>query len=164
MMHLCCSRNVYSERCFSTGPEYWWHDLQFPVLDFVWGIHWWPVNPPHKGPVTRKMFSFHDVIMQGLNIPGNSNFWQDLRAIYIDWNKKDSSWMHVSTNKLDEWEIGCSIVFTICEISLHFTPVVGFIQGALKKETLFSSLEPCMSLFNSLKCFTTFLNKFASSI
>ena len=25
-------------------------------LAFVWGIHRWPVNSPHKGPVTRKMF------------------------------------------------------------------------------------------------------------
>ena len=25
-------------------------------LVFVWGIHRWPVNSPHKGPVTRKMF------------------------------------------------------------------------------------------------------------
>ena len=30
-------------------------------LAFVWGIHRWPVNSPHKGPVTRKMFSFDDV-------------------------------------------------------------------------------------------------------
>ena len=29
-------------------------------LAFVRGIHWWPVN---KGPVTRKMISFDDVIM-----------------------------------------------------------------------------------------------------
>ena len=32
-------------------------------LAFVRGIHQWPVNSPHKGPVTRKMFSFVDVIM-----------------------------------------------------------------------------------------------------
>ena len=25
-------------------------------LAFVWGIHRWPVNSPHKWPVTRKMF------------------------------------------------------------------------------------------------------------
>ena len=31
--------------------------------DFVRGIHRWPVNSPHKGPVTRKMFPFDDVIM-----------------------------------------------------------------------------------------------------
>ena len=32
-------------------------------LAFEWGIHRWPVNSPHKGPVTRKMFPFDDVIM-----------------------------------------------------------------------------------------------------
>ena len=32
-------------------------------LAFVRGIHRWPVNSPHTGPVTRKMFPFDDVIM-----------------------------------------------------------------------------------------------------
>ena len=32
-------------------------------LAFVRGIHRWPVNSPHQGPVTRKMFSIDDVIM-----------------------------------------------------------------------------------------------------
>ena len=32
-------------------------------LAFVRGIHWGPVNSPHKWPVTRKMFPFDDVIM-----------------------------------------------------------------------------------------------------
>ena len=32
-------------------------------LAFVRGIHLWPVNSPHKWPVTRKMFPFDDVIM-----------------------------------------------------------------------------------------------------
>ena len=35
-------------------------------LDFVRGIHRGPVNSPHKWPVTRKMFPFDDVIMNGL--------------------------------------------------------------------------------------------------
>ena len=30
-------------------------------LVFVRWIHRWPVNSPHKGPVTRKMFPFDDV-------------------------------------------------------------------------------------------------------
>ena len=34
-------------------------------LTFVWGIHRGPVNPPHKWPVTRKVFPFDDVIMIG---------------------------------------------------------------------------------------------------
>ena len=35
----------------------------FAPLAFVRGIHQSPVNSPHKGPVTRKMFPFDDVIM-----------------------------------------------------------------------------------------------------
>ena len=37
-------------------------------LAFVWGIHRGPVNSPHKGPVTRKMFPFDDVIMIHINL------------------------------------------------------------------------------------------------
>ena len=32
-------------------------------LAFVRGIYRWPVNSPHKSPVTRKIFPFDDVIM-----------------------------------------------------------------------------------------------------
>ena len=32
-------------------------------LAFVQGIHWWPANSPHKGPVTQKISPFDDVIM-----------------------------------------------------------------------------------------------------
>ena len=32
-------------------------------LAFVRGIHRWPVNSPHEGPVTRKIFPFDDIIM-----------------------------------------------------------------------------------------------------
>ena len=34
------------------------------LLASVRGIHRWPVNLPHKGPVTQKMFPFDDVIMR----------------------------------------------------------------------------------------------------
>ena len=36
---------------------------------FVKGMHRWPVNSPHKGPVMRKVFLFHDAIM-GYGLPG----------------------------------------------------------------------------------------------
>ena len=35
----------------------------FASLAFVTGIHRWSVNSPYKGPVTRNMFPFDDVIM-----------------------------------------------------------------------------------------------------
>ena len=38
--------------------------LSSASLAFVGGIHRWPVNSPHKGPVTLKMFPFDDVIMR----------------------------------------------------------------------------------------------------
>ena len=36
---------------------------KFVSLAFVRGIDRWPVNSPHKGPVTRKMLPFDDVII-----------------------------------------------------------------------------------------------------
>ena len=42
-------------------------------LAFVRGIHRSQVNSPHKGPVTRKMFPFDDVIMSANStLPGQS--------------------------------------------------------------------------------------------
>ena len=37
-------------------------------LAFVRGIHGWPVNSPHKAPVTQKMFQFDYVIVQPAQI------------------------------------------------------------------------------------------------
>ena len=52
---------VYSTVC--SVPDQRKH--QSPAsLAFVRGIYRWPVNSPHKGPVTRKMFPFDDVIME----------------------------------------------------------------------------------------------------
>ena len=48
--------SVYSKRRSKLTPK-------LSVTGFVRGIHLWPVNSPHKGPVTRKMFSFDGVIM-----------------------------------------------------------------------------------------------------
>ena len=45
------------------GADQWKHQSS-ASLAFVRGIHRWPVNSPHKGPVTRKMFPFDDVIME----------------------------------------------------------------------------------------------------
>ena len=40
-----------------------WGTKSSVSLAYVRAIHRWPVNSPHKGPVTRKMFSFDGVIM-----------------------------------------------------------------------------------------------------
>ena len=52
--------SVYSTVCL--GADQRKHQSS-TTLAFVRGIHRWPVNSPHKGPVTRRMFPFDDVIM-----------------------------------------------------------------------------------------------------
>ena len=42
--------------------------LSSASLAFVRGIHQSPVNSPHKGPISQKMFPFDDVIMERLHI------------------------------------------------------------------------------------------------
>ena len=64
-------------------------------LAFVWGIHRWPVNSPHKGPVTRKMFPFDDVIVLYLH---HTHSWQQQSLTFapiieaITWKNKSFSW------------------------------------------------------------------------
>ena len=45
-----------------SGVDHRKHQSSAP-LAFVRGIRRWPVNSPHKGPVTRKIFPFDDVII-----------------------------------------------------------------------------------------------------
>ena len=69
------------------------------------GIHRWPVNSPHKGPVTRKMFPFDDVIMWCLLLgchgecvsslaPGRcgSNFKSTFFKLILQNNQLGSGW------------------------------------------------------------------------
>ena len=52
---------VYSTFC--SGADQRKHQ-SFASLAFVRGIHRWLLNSPYKGPVTREMFPFDDVIMK----------------------------------------------------------------------------------------------------
>ena len=54
---------VYSTVCLGVDQRKY---QSSPSLVFLMGFHRWPVNSPHKGPVTRKMFSFDDVIMHAI--------------------------------------------------------------------------------------------------
>ena len=61
-------------------------------LAFVRGIHRWPVNSPHKGPVTRKMFPFADVIMtfttwEPISRQRMQFYWQQ-QECKIHWNEE----------------------------------------------------------------------------
>ena len=51
--HDCLLNRLYRRRSKKTSAS----------LAFGRGIHRWPVNSPHKWPVTRKMFPFDDVTL-----------------------------------------------------------------------------------------------------
>ena len=79
---------VYSIVCSGAGQR---KHQSSASLVFVRGIHRWPVTSPHKGPVTRKMFPFDDVIMlctrQGLySLSGKTSYRK------ISWSLEAARW------------------------------------------------------------------------
>ena len=88
-------------------------------LDFVWGIHQWPVNSPHKWPVTRKMFPFDDVIMYPCVLSLNQVTATHLKNghlrfnLYSLWNMRS---IYISVPKLQRCN-RCSL-----ESTSNFTP------------------------------------------
>ena len=79
---------VYSIVC--SGADQRKHQCS-SSLAFVRGIHRWPVNSPHKGPATRKMFPFddvnttHDDVIKWKHFPrtGNTNIYLHF-LIFLD--------------------------------------------------------------------------------
>ena len=70
---------VYSTVCSVADQR---KHQSFASLAFVRGIHRWPVNSPHKGPVTRrKMFPFDDVIMS--SITQSQSTYTETEILYI---------------------------------------------------------------------------------
>ena len=67
---------VYSTVCSGTDQR---KHQSFTQLAFVRRIHHWSVDSPHKGPLTRKMFSFDDVIMICNMVP-------TILTVLYEWN------------------------------------------------------------------------------
>ena len=71
-------------------------------LAFVRGIRRWPGNSPHKGPVTRKMFPFDDVIVQMSSRRMTVIQLMDGKLLFIISSQVKSNergWFLISTNK-----------------------------------------------------------------
>ena len=63
-------------------------------LAFMRGIHRWPVNSPHKGPVTRKIFPVDDVVI--------------VRRAGLLWSQQDFEW---------RWSVPLFKCLTVLEFS-----------------------------------------------
>ena len=84
-------------------------------LAFVQGIHRWPVNPPQKWTVTRKMFPFDDVIMSWSNMPVLSvkrfpQYWSFVMG--IQWLWVDSP--HHQEPVMQALVISLLLIYTSC--------------------------------------------------
>ena len=82
-------------------------------LAFVRGIHRWPVNFPHKGPVTRKMFPFDDVDHHGIDYAR----WLEPRLPRIsttshhrDMIKKIQTYLNISPNTFSPTRVDMNTV------------------------------------------------------
>ena len=77
------------------------------VTGLCGGIHRWPMNSPHKGPVTRKMFPFDDVIMRKLSIIGPmlGNHRSSVDSPYKGPATREALWCHCVTSN-GSWCIG----------------------------------------------------------
>ena len=65
-------------------------------LAFLRGIHRWPMDSPHKRPVTREMCPFDDVIMNYFSMHYVSYAWYHNKIIWALWRlKPPASWLPV---------------------------------------------------------------------
>ena len=81
----------------------------------VRGIHRWPVNSPHKWPVTRKLFPFHNVIMPLVYAMHFIANWAESSA------GEESFYLHMDcpiTQSATNWK-AC---FTLCAPPVPQTP------------------------------------------
>ena len=93
-------------------------------LAFVRGIHRWPVNSPHKWPVTRKMFPFDDVIMSCAVLRIYDDFTHDLQGCITGtsvilwlsltiWVKLTSIYPQENTTRFKHVHISLHILFKL---------------------------------------------------
>ena len=62
--HIISSSTVFQHLVQTNSKE---NIKALHYCHFMWEIHQWPVNSPHKASVIQKVFLFHEVIMQGWN-------------------------------------------------------------------------------------------------
>ena len=122
-------------------------------LVFVRGIHRWPVNSPHKGPVTRKMFPFDDVILKltwtTAKTPRHStnsvhNFWDALDI-------KDVKWSFYIFSILEKGVYFVIFVANLSELFCCFWFVIrGSVQWLHTSAWTIEAIDGCVTLEASL--------------
>ena len=94
-------------------------------LAFVRGIHRWPVDSPHKGPMTRKMFPFDDVIMHLPSLMYSS--WPSYKSTCTALTRIGTSWLGSCINQHNWMELpsenDSNVVTVVNKIIIKFMVV-----------------------------------------
>ena len=102
---------VSNHRCVAcSGADQMTHQSS-ASLAFVRGIYWWPVNVPHKRPVTRKMFRFDDVIM------GNNVKYQEDVTVLILCDRNPLVIGGLPSQRTSNAELDASFVVSLNQLS-----------------------------------------------
>ena len=124
-------------------------------LAFVRGIHRWPVNSPHKGPVTRKKFRFDDAIITIRNlctILGMCCFsWEIPHTAHI------RRWVNlvpgrINNCRMEEILLWRTVRATCAVYILYYTMIPEYFQikFSVRLKTIFWITECVIILLNSV--------------
>ena len=83
-------------------------------LAFVMGIHRWPLNSPHKRPVTQKMLPFDDVIMSYYKI-------SLLNSMCLNWKFLTYHWLTDSSVAIHNQKICYKMRVLITVLQSHIS-------------------------------------------
>ena len=103
---------VYSTVCL--GADQRKHQSS-SSLAFVRRIHRGSVNSPNKGPVTRKIFPFDDVIMRSLKCAGHRNWTSKISDVICrecSLYQYDNSWKNTKSG------IPAQSILLVCHVSI----------------------------------------------
>ena len=110
------------------------------VTGIVRGIHRWPVNSPHKWPVTRKMFPFDDAIMiTGAELRWHSSNMQCTDKKYLLWKKhkypkKQRKKITNEENHFSKLEPDCFLPHNLCVCTFWYC--CQLFEGIWSKQTM----------------------------
>ena len=115
--------------CFAvcSGADHRKHQ-SFASLAFARGIHRWPVDSPHKGPVTRKCFhlmtsSCCNLVMDDVSLPqltfcGRPHFLSLKISLYLSWCRYKGK---ADSNNVREHKVTKSVLVHIPYYLPHLT-------------------------------------------
>ena len=127
---------VYSILCSDADQRK--HQSSAP-LAFVRGIHRWPVNSPHRGPVTRKMFPFDDVIMKysSFRLSHKTQLWTFLFSKWVQVPLQSTAHHKIEIQQCEVHIFSCSIY----QIKICLTEDKQLRRSIIKRNNL---IEVCL--------------------